>query len=259
MPRTLRADTLAFLECLFESAIDVATISLNPCLKNFSSTRNWEDFDLNRKLRDLAARGVISLPSPADPRTVRLTEAGARLLHGGMDPEPRWARAWDGRWRMVLFDVAEQERPVRTKLRSMLAGARLGCLQRSVWISPDSLEALRADIRKLTANPGALLFFDGRPSAGESDAALVAGAWNFDRINAAYRAVMELDAAPPATGGAARTWHHWMERERTAWSAAIGRDPFLPEALHPPGYLGPAAHRAHRAALRRAAGEVFPR
>ena len=42
--------------------------------------------------------------SPSD-RLYRLTEHGRLHALGGRDPQAQWTRYWDGRWRLVLFDV----------------------------------------------------------------------------------------------------------------------------------------------------------
>lgn len=48
-------------------------------------------------------------------------------------------KAWDGRWRIVIFDIPESKRPLRDYLRGVLK--RLGCreFQRSLWIHPQRL------------------------------------------------------------------------------------------------------------------------
>ena len=56
--------------------------------------------------------------------------------HGAL---PERSMKWDGRWRIVLFDVPEAKRPLRDYLRGVLQ--RVGCyaLMRSMWISPFKL------------------------------------------------------------------------------------------------------------------------
>jgi len=256
MSRNLRLETLIFLECLGEAALDAAGALMNPSVGRFTGC-GGDDEPLERKLRRMAARGVITLPAPADPRTVRLTEAGRRLVTGGIDLPARWSRPWDRTWRMVLFDVAEHERTVRTKLRHALRRARLGYLQGSVWISPDPLDELRKKIKSMTANPEALLFFEGHPFAGESDAALVSGGWSFSGINDAYRESLAILAAMPKADEAPRRWREWLEREHTAWVRATFVDPFLPECLLPPDYLGRTAYEVRRTTLKHAATHIF--
>ena len=40
-------------------------------------------------------------------RAYRLTDKGRLQALGGRDPEERWGRHWDGKWRLVLFDYPQ--------------------------------------------------------------------------------------------------------------------------------------------------------
>jgi phenylacetic acid degradation operon negative regulatory protein len=251
MSRNFSLGTLAFLECLAAAVGDTVSTLAHPTLGRLTAGA-YDDEPLERKLRRLAARGVITLPEPADPRILHLTELGHSIASGGISPKARWARPWDGRWRMVLFDVAEQERPLRTRLRYVLRQARLGYLQGSVWISPDPLGELRDTIRSLTANPEALLFFEGLPSAGESNEALVKGAWDFRRLAAAHRECLEFLHHAPADSAPPQRWRTWLVEERENWFRALKLDPLLPEKLLPRDYLGKEVSALRRIHLRRA-------
>ncbi|MBK8478099.1 MAG: hypothetical protein IPL39_17880 [Opitutaceae bacterium] len=250
MSKNLHLGTLVFLECLAEALADTASALARPTVANL--TGSYDDEPLDRKLRRLAARGVITLPDPADPRIVRLTEAGQALAHHGVSPSERWARPWDGRWRMVLFDISEHEHPVRDRFRHVLRQARLGYLQGSVWISPDPLEQLRDTVRAMTANPEALLFFEGRPFAAESDAALVNGAWDFPRLDEAHRECLGILAHPPADTDSSHRWKTWLLKEHDAWLRALDLDPLLPSVLLPKSYQGQEVHSLRCRLLRRA-------
>ena len=250
MSKNLNLSTLIFLECLAEAIGDTAAALARPTVASLTGAADNEP--LARKLRRLAARGVITLPEPADARIVHLTEAGRIVARGDLSPAERWTRPWDGHWRMVLFDVTEHERPARDRLRYVLRKARLGYLQGSAWISPDPLEQLRDTVRAMTTNPEALLFFEGRPFAGESDAALVNGAWDFSRLAEAHRECLGLLTHPPADTDSSLRWRGWLQKERDAWLRALDLDPLLPTALLPKGYLGKEVHSLRRTLLRRA-------
>lgn len=43
---------------------------------------------------------------------------------------------WDGKWRILMFDIHERRRRVRTQLRDLLKGAGFVHLQDSVWVHP---------------------------------------------------------------------------------------------------------------------------
>lgn len=57
---------------------------------------------------------------------------------------------WDGKWRIVLFDIPEAKRPVRDYLRNVLKRHGFVEFQRSMWAWPYRLPAY---IVKLLADP----------------------------------------------------------------------------------------------------------
>ena len=93
---------------------------------------------LNRQVAQLKRRHLLEAQAgveggPAvDARALRLTEAGRVHALGGRDPEAQWRRAWDGRWRMVLFDLPNARVAARNRLRRYLRLQGFGFLQNSV-------------------------------------------------------------------------------------------------------------------------------
>jgi len=203
--------------------------------------------DLGRRLQELARQRLIETRVSADgsERLVRLTESGCETARAGVDPVRRWERPWDGRWRLVIFDVPESMNRKRVQLRRILRHRRFGYLQNSVWLTPDPLDDLRHQLAGTKASAESLVLFEGRPGGGESDQDLVAGAWDFDDIRTRYEAWSRVaDAAPKLSVGSTpdeRQVRVWGERERIAWRDIALRDPFLPAALLPTGYPGRTA------------------
>jgi DNA-binding transcriptional regulator PaaX len=76
---------------------------------------------LMRQLRILRRRQFVEhdVRSPND-RLYRLSAQGRLHVLGGCDPEERWARPWDGQWRLVLFDVPTGQDTQRERLRRYL-------------------------------------------------------------------------------------------------------------------------------------------
>ena len=197
-----------------------------------------------RQIHNLAGNGFIERrgSSGADARVYRLTEEGRLRALGGRDPVHEWSRRWDGRWRMVLFDIGEERSAQRDKLRRYLRARGFGYLQHSVWISPHALEPEADALKGAAVDVESLILLEARPAAGESDHEIINGAWDFKEINKRYASVLKVLHARPREplGGraAAQRLKEWARRERAAWLQAVSIDPLLPRLLWPRGYLG---------------------
>jgi phenylacetic acid degradation operon negative regulatory protein len=202
---------------------------------------------------------TAKLTTPTD-RVLRLTEAGRLHALGGRDPESRWRREWDGHWRLVLFDLPLGQDSARDRLRLYLRKQGFGYLQQSVWISPDPLQGEKDILAGSKADVESLLLLEARPSAGETDEEIVAGAWDFPEINRRYARHLQVLAEWPDGAlrepAAAQSFRKWAARERAAWLAAVAEDPLLPEVLLPQDYLGRKAWQSRIKVLHRAAQQM---
>ena len=67
---------------------------------------------------------------------------------------------WDGKWRVVIFDIREKRRHIRQRLRELLVGAGMVRLQDSVWVHPYPCDEFVAIVRaNLRSGTGELLYF----------------------------------------------------------------------------------------------------
>jgi phenylacetic acid degradation operon negative regulatory protein len=198
--------------------------------------------------------------APVRDRALRLTEAGRLHALGGRDPEARWRRVWDGLWRLVLFDLPNSQARLRDRLRSHLRRRGWGWLQNSVWICPDPLEEEKTALAGTEVNVESLILLEARPGAGETDQEIVAGAWDFERINRLYAQHGKVLAARPAQAladeAAARGFRKWLLAERQAWLAVVAEDPLLPASLLPPGYAGREAWLRRKKAMTSASAQL---
>jgi CRISPR-associated endonuclease Cas2 len=84
---------------------------------------------------------------------LKLTPAGKRawLMAQAVASRTRTPRKWDGRWRMLIFDIPEKRKATRDKTRRMLTMVGFVRLQDSVWIYPynceDFVALLKADLK----------------------------------------------------------------------------------------------------------------
>ena len=199
-------------------------------------------------------------PVSPDDRLYRLTWQGRLHVLGGRDPQARWSRQWDGLWRLVLFDVPTTQNTHRARLRRHLREKCFGYLQNSVWITPDTLEEERQILGGGTINVESLVLLEARPCAGETDVEIVAGAWDFKRINAGYARHLKILGERPSetlrSDTSSKALLRWAAAEREAWLVAVTNDPLLPEKILPPDYLGQAAWRRRMEVLREAGRQL---
>jgi DNA-binding transcriptional regulator PaaX len=219
---------------------------MNPSWRNLNDSFEawaWRK-GLSRRLANLAREQLIERHPESDlSRVVRLTEEGKRLALGGRDPVKQWSRPWDGHWRFVLFDIPMHRDELRQPLLRVLRRRHFGYLQKSVWASPDATSDVRAVLGESRVQTDAFLVLEGKPAAGESDAEVVEGAWDFDLINRRYDQYLSLVQKPPAPGA---RLIEWARRENAAWKAALKLDPLLPLPLLPPGYRGREAFQRRK-------------
>ena len=93
---------------------------------------------------------------------VRLTERGKTEITKIVLQQYKISETavWDGKWRVVIFDIREKRRRIRQKLRVLLAGAGMVRLQDSVWIHPYPCDEFVALVRaNLASGTGELLYF----------------------------------------------------------------------------------------------------
>ena len=94
----------------------------------------------------LARRGLIVFEKSKCKTYARITEEGRHVL--AFEQQKAMLRdgkkRWDGRYRLVMFDISEKRRKVRVRLREVMRACGLFRLQDSVWIYPYDCEDLIA-------------------------------------------------------------------------------------------------------------------
>jgi phenylacetic acid degradation operon negative regulatory protein len=224
----------------------------HPTLRNL--TGSYEEWayrnGLFRQVYRLEKANLIARSGPTDERIYRVTNQGRLIALGGRDPEEHWARPWDRSWRLVVFDIPLGREDLRARFRRFLRSAGVGCLQKSVWISPHPLPALDVELSGTMGELKSLVVFEGRPAGGETDEQIVLAAWDFEKLYKLYSEHMKVleqrPLAPLKDEAAAKAFRRWMAVEREAWLAAVQADPLLPDALLPDRYLGRKAWKARQ-------------
>jgi CRISPR-associated endonuclease Cas2 len=116
--------------------------------------KEWSKIDqrnFNRSIRGLAKEKLIEEKTLTDGSfRLSLTPDGkkqsATLNILGNSISFKKPRRWDGRWRIVMFDIPEKERAFRDILRAHLYRLEFYKLQQSVFVSPHPFEKAILDL-----------------------------------------------------------------------------------------------------------------
>ncbi len=117
-------------------------------LKSFGFKPGERTKDSVRASRDrLVAKGLVAY----EGKKLRLTKRGeAELRRVSLaDFKLKKPRRWDGKWRMLIFDIPERQKTLRDVIRRTLIAIGFIRLQDSAWVYPypceDLLTLLKAD------------------------------------------------------------------------------------------------------------------
>jgi phenylacetic acid degradation operon negative regulatory protein len=178
------------------------------------------------------------------------------------DPTQSWDRPWDGKWRVITYDLPEQRRKDRIRLWQALRDRKLGLLQRSVWIWPQPVNSILQEVIAAQGIPECFCGFEAGQLFLCTNAEVVATAWNFEEITRRQRIHLDHVVANPdgiRNAGELSTLAHLARLEWHAYKDAFSLDPLLPRQLCPRNYRGFAVQKRHlefRDALRRRLQEL---
>ena len=243
-------------ELLLYQFMWVADVMFRPTWRNLSGS--FEEWSYRkgflRQIQTLEAQEWIESRETDTGRVFRLTDKGFLKALGGRNPEERRDRGWDGKWRMVVFDLPENMRSLRKELRRQLRQAHFGCLQGSVWVSPDPMDEICSGLRSMSLDCGVMTFLEATTCGGEKPADMVKSAWDFAKINRLFHSHGEhLAQLPKGTkGNIQKELLAWGAEEKALWQACMAEDPLLPAELLPKDYSGTSAWKKRVTMLRKA-------
>lgn len=116
--------TLLVLEKAVDGYVKFEDFIYNPLFE-----RPVKKSELSLVLKRLREQGLIEQVRLKDDVIIKLTEEGRDLVGNFQDQD------WDGKWRIVIFDIPEEKRIIRNLFRRNLKKWGFKHLQKSVWIS----------------------------------------------------------------------------------------------------------------------------
>jgi phenylacetic acid degradation operon negative regulatory protein len=104
--------------------------------------------------------------------------------------QARYKRPWDGKWRLVIYDIPEAQKHNRTYLRRLLQDLGFGKIQLSSWASPYDFSSLIYDAAKERNFTDYLCLYEGTFFAGMDIERLVKQAWPLDDLRERYESLL---------------------------------------------------------------------
>ena len=114
-----------------------------------SSRKSNPRYDISRGTRRLIEKGYIKIKMRKQEEILVLTTKGEHALSQikyGMI-EMTKPKHWDGKWRVVIYDIKEDRKRMRRELREALVYFDFVPIQKSVWVYPYPCESLLATIK----------------------------------------------------------------------------------------------------------------
>ncbi len=107
----------------------------------------FDGSNIARARKHLVRKGLLAY----EGAHLRLTKKGEAFMRTRMLSAPLAHQKWDGRWRILIFDIPEYRKGLREKIRRSLVAIGFERLQDSVWAYPydceDFITLLKADFK----------------------------------------------------------------------------------------------------------------
>lgn len=113
----------------------------------------YKKYSFNRSLTRLKNTGLIIFEKTERGNFARLTLKGQEKLRQLRvnNFQIKKPKKWDGKWRMLIFDIKEERKGTRDKIRFTLKRIGFLRLQDSVWVCPydceDFINLMKADFK----------------------------------------------------------------------------------------------------------------
>ena len=131
---------------LAEEALGVLNeFSPRATVRKLYTSRDFNDFNKDKRLirkalLRLVKRQLVEIEEADKELSVKLTQAGLETLFSKFPNVKFQNWEWDGEWRVIIYDIEEETRRLRRRLRHFLRSHGFNLVQKSVWFSPYPIE-----------------------------------------------------------------------------------------------------------------------
>jgi phenylacetic acid degradation operon negative regulatory protein len=202
---------------------------------------------------------------------IRITSEGQRIIQRDFPMLSLQNRRWDGRWRIVMFDIEEVNRQIRERLRIKLKELGFGMLQESVFISPHDLLKDFSEFAESSGIRDYLYLLETHKLIVGDEKEFANKIWKLQELNEKYKEIIdEIEEIKNRhlvfdSGRIKKSDVHVRMKEgmkekekvkegvrekirqiRNNWLEIVVRDPFLPKAFLSQPWYGDEAEKLVR-------------
>lgn len=239
--------TKILLSIFLLSGVDFSSINIDDRVQKIF------DYSFNQKTRGtlsgMIREGLIekinnqlnqskSVKSPTESTEYRLTEKGFYQLCLEF-PFFRYLKdKWDGKWRIISYEIPEAKREIRDRLRREMQGWGLGPWHRSFWLTPHPIIETLKQLVNQREEEKYIQAFCSDHSFGDQEI-LIEKVWGKSVLEKEYRELF-------------KKWHEILSKEGDKlekfrkiiadYITILRKDPGLPQELINANWIGFEAH-----------------
>lgn len=190
-------------------------------------------------VRRLVRNGDLARKGSGAQAEFRLTKRGEQRVRERMSRFLLEPIEWDGKWRMVIWDIAETRRETRDRLRRFLKSVGFGRLQLSIWITPFPAREILDTFLQNAKLTGSVMVVEAEYVSGMASEELADRVWGLSSLVRQYRLFAEECAGSNKPSQALKE----------QFQHCVVTDPFLPDGLLPYDIGRERAFRAYHQLL----------
>ncbi len=222
--------TKLLLAMFLMSGVNFSFVSFDKKIQDFF------DISFNQKTRGTLS-GLLKegeIEKGLEENQYRLTEKGflSLILYF---PSFRFLKEkWDGRWRIISYEIPEKKRELRDKLRREMQGWGLGPWHRSFWLTPHPIINTLRNLVSQKEEEQYIQAFESDHVFGNREI-LIEKVWGIKELNTEYRELFKI-------------WHETLSKDGekqdkfkkvlSKYVAVLRQDPGLPIELVGEKWIG---------------------
>lgn len=194
------------------------------------------DKTIKKAISELLSQGKLEYKKDKDLILIRPSRKAYQELSLSFPFYRTFLEKWDGKYRIITYDIPELNRKQRDALRRILKIYKLGMWSSSVWVSPYSVESLQASLRarkldNLVHILKAQFFDHGNIEFAEK-------IWKLSQLNTEYKNLYKNIHNIVAKPRGRRRMVDIFRNSFIHYQQLLSKDPGLPDGLLPNHWYG---------------------